>query len=215
MKVHGDYYGTGYAHLEGLTPAPVAHEFLAQLRDDIAHAGFPIQKLVRTAPPLPRPTLQVYGYEHKPLLNFLWGLTPSMCELTQCDLLPSFCYFRAYQAGDVLRVHSDRNSCEHSLSLTLGYSDDKPWAFEISPERIEKAQSIADDFGGKPYSTIMMQPGDAVLYQGVNYRHGRMTSNPNRWSAHIFLHWVDSKGPFKDLAFDGRRAETQLDFTVK
>lgn len=214
MKVDGDYYKDGYAVLHGLAPAPVAHEFLAQLKDDIDHAGFPMQRLVRHAPPLPTPTLQVYGYEHKPLLNFLWGLTPIMCVLTGKNLLPSFCYFRAYQAGDLLNVHSDRDSCEHSLSLTLEYSDNKSWAFEIARDRIEKARPIAKDFGGFPYSTIMMQPGDAVLYQGVNYRHARMTPNPNRWSAHIFLHWVDSEGPFKDLAFDGRASTAPLDFTT-
>jgi hypothetical protein len=40
------------------------------------------------------------------------------------------------------------------------------------------------------------------MYRGVNHRHGRIEPNPNRWSAHLFLHWVDANGPFADQAFD-------------
>src|SRR5690242_5170916 len=31
MRVHGDYYASGYAHLEGLLPIALAQEFLASL----------------------------------------------------------------------------------------------------------------------------------------------------------------------------------------
>ena len=37
---------------------------------------------------------------------------------------------------------------------------------------------------------------------GVNHRHGRLDPNPNSYSAHMFLHWVDSSGPYADHAFD-------------
>jgi hypothetical protein len=47
-----------------------------------------------------------------------------------------------------------------------------------------------------------MQPGDAVAYQGVHYRHARLSPNPNAWSAHLFMGWVDRQGPFKEMAFD-------------
>jgi hypothetical protein len=36
-----------------------------------------------------------------------------------------------------------------------------------------------------------MNVGDAVLYRGVNHRHGRLRPNPNAWSANLFLHWID------------------------
>ena len=42
----------------------------------------------------------------------------------------------------------------------------------------------------------------AVLYRGVQHRHGRIKPNPNRWSAHLFLHWVDRDGPHAAQAFD-------------
>lgn len=212
MKIHGDYENAGYAHLEGLMPAAVAQQLLAQLKDSIDQSGV-AQDMVRAAPPLKRPALELYAYEYLPLLSFLWGLTPTMCAVTRRALLPTYSYFRVYREGDVCRVHSDRTACEHSLSLTLAYSDGKPWAFEIGRARIEQAQSIADDFAESDVSSIVMQPGDAVLYQGVHYRHGRVSPNPNRWSAHMFLHWVDSAGPYRDQAFDGRASHAPVDFS--
>jgi hypothetical protein len=64
---------------------------------------------------------------------------------------------------------------------------------------------LRESFGDEESTALPMAVGDAVLYQGVNYRHGRTTPNPNRWSAHLFLHWVDADGPFRSEAFDANR----------
>jgi len=77
-----------------------------------------------------------------------------------------------------------------------------------------RARPVANDFEADAYSAVEMRPGDAVLYQGVHYRHGRVTPNPNRWSAHMFLHWVDSVGPFKEHAFDGKPLSESVDFQL-
>ena len=58
-----------------------------------------------------------------------------------------------------------------------------------------------------------MEVGDAVLYQGVHHRHGRMSPNPNGWSAHLFLHWVDRDGPHRAHAFDGNAAPAEVNFS--
>ena len=212
MNVRGDYGGAGYAHLEGLMPGEVASQFVVLLKQSIEHSGA-MQSAVRSAPPLKRPALELYAHEYLPLLSFLWGLTPTMCAVTGRELLPTYSYFRVYREGDVCRVHSDRAACEHSLSLTLAYSDGKTWPFEVGRGRVEKAESITDDFAGADFSSIAMRPGDAVLYQGVNFRHGRVSPNPNRWSAHMFLHWVDKAGPYKDEAFDRRAVGEPVDFS--
>jgi len=215
LQAVGDYYGKGYAHLRGLFAPEVADAFLRRLKADMEQARMPMQQFNKMSPILARSAVEIYGYQYKPMLTFLWGLTPTMCELTGRDLLPTYNYFRIYREGDVCKVHSDRPSCEHSLSLTLGYSDGKPWAFEIGDAPIDTALPIKDDFENDAHSTIAMQPGDAVLYQGVRYRHGRVTPNPNVWSAHMFLHWVDREGPYKAHAFDQRDAapaNTKLDF---
>lgn len=212
MKVDGDYYRDGYAHLQGILPTRIAAELLSMVRKDLEHAAAP-KDLVRKLPTLTRPALEFYGPEYKPILGFLWGMTPMMSSLTGKDLLPTFCYFRVYRQGDLLNVHSDRPACEHSLSMTLAYSDGIPWALEFASKRVEAQGSIDPNFGdGKPDAAISMKAGDAVLYQGFNYRHGRTTPNPNRWSAHVFMHWIDSEGPFKAQAFDSEPAAAVPDF---
>ena len=112
------------------------------------------------------------------------------------------------------RVHSDRQSCEHSLSLTLDYSDGEPWPLEVGSVRSTKPSAKVDEgFGDEPHASLSMQVGDAVLYRGVHHRHGRITPNPNAWSAHLFLHWVDRDGPYADHAFDGRKNQAKVNFT--
>ncbi|HYE27990.1 MAG TPA: hypothetical protein VEA61_07135, partial [Allosphingosinicella sp.] len=71
-------------------------------------------------------------------------------------------------------------------------------------------EPCVEDFGDEPYSSIEMQPGDAVLYRGIELRHGRTLPNPNRWSAHLFLFWVERGGEFEQHAFDAERIQSEL-----
>ncbi len=199
MKVNGDYEAGGYAHVEGLIPAEVAGAFLRQIKADLPSLT---SAFLTHAPIIKKTSIDVYAQDYPPMLQFLWGLTPAMRALTGRDLLPTYNYFRLYRKNDICRVHSDREACEHSLSLTLGYSDGQAWPFEIGAEPIAEPGPIENDFVGAPHATFAMQPGDAVLYRGVQHRHGRMTPNPNRWSAHMFLHWIDRDGPHATHAFD-------------
>jgi hypothetical protein len=100
------------------------------------------------------------------------------------------------------------------LSLTLGYADGVPWPLEVARrpiaepyERADTAFTPDEDMAGVP-----MAAGDAVLYQGVHHHHGRTTPNPNRWSAHLFLHWVDRDGPFAEEAFDRQQVPATVEF---
>jgi hypothetical protein len=213
VKVVGNYAEDGYAHLQGLIPPEVAQAFLQGLKQEMGPGAIPLSRVTDHVNLLNRPAFEVYGHHYKPMLYFLWGLTPTMSEIVGRELLPTYDYFRIYRAGDVCRVHCDRYSCEHSLSLTLDYSDGEPWPLEIGKERIEPSSRIDEDFGGEPYGSVDMAVGDAVLYQGVHHRHGRSTPNPNGWSAHLFLHWVDREGPYRDQAFDGQMSPAKVNFT--
>ena len=215
MKVSGDYYGKGYALIEGLIPPELAKVFLNRLKTDMERVRLPLSHFDRTSPILNQSAVEIAGSQYRPMIPFLWGLTPTMSQLTGKELLPTYDYFRIYREGDVCKVHSDRESCEHSLSLTLGYSDGKTWDLALGQDRIDEPGDIAEDFEGKLFSSLPMQPGDAVLYQGVHYRHGRVTPNPNRWSAHLFLHWVDRDGPYAEYAFDKEETVPEtLDFDL-
>jgi hypothetical protein len=213
MKVIGSYEDDGYAHLRGLVPVEVAQAFLQRLKLDIGAAPIPLSRADGHVNLLNRPAFEAYGHLYTPMLYFLWGLTPIMEQVVGRPLLPTYDYLRLYRRGDVCKVHSDRYSCEHSLSLTLGYSDGKPWALEVETERSEPSAKVDEGFADRPRSAVAMAVGDAVLYQGVHHRHGRTVPNPNRWSAHLFLHWVDREGPYRDHAFDRQMKPAPVDFS--
>lgn len=202
MEVVGDYNRDGYALVQGLIPKDVARAFVASIKRDMGDAPIPISRMPQHPAVLKRAAFEVYGHMYKPMNFFLWALTPTISRLTGRDLLPTYDYFRIYRQGDICRVHSDRPSCEHSVSLTLDYSDGMPWDLQVARYKNDTLHPLQEDFGEKEYSSLTMQVGDAVLYQGVNHGHGRITPNPNAWSAHLFLHFVDREGPHREEAFD-------------
>lgn len=214
VQVLGDYLRDGYAHLEGLIGPEVAEAFLRSLKQDMGSGPIPLSRVSKHPNLLRRPAFEIYGYHYSPMLFFLWGLTPIISDIVGRKLLPTYDYFRIYRRRDVCRVHFDRYSCEHSLSLTLGYSDGVPWSLEVGRTAHEQpSAAVEEDFGAEPFGSVRMAVGDAVLYRGVRHRHGRTAPNPNAWSAHLFLHWVEAEGAYRDHAFDGRSDSPPVDFS--
>jgi hypothetical protein len=212
MQVVGSYGEQGYALVEQLIAPEVARAFMAQLKSDLGPAALPVSGIDQFPNLLARPAFEIYGHHYPPMLFFLWGLTPVVQEIVGKHLLPTYDYLRIYREGDVCRVHYDRPSCEHSLSLTLDYSDGVEWPLEVGQDQAAPSSSVAPDFGAERYASLAMKVGDAVLYNGVNHRHGRLQHNPNAWSVHLFLHWVDRDGPYADHAFDRRGVPEKVSF---
>jgi hypothetical protein len=208
------YHRHGYLLLEKLVPGAVATGMLARLRADFSRQGVDLATQEKQGPLLAGPAIEIYGYHYPMFAAFHWGLTATVSALVGVEVLPSYCYFRVYRQGDICRVHGDRPACEHSISLTLGYGDDKPWPLEVARRRIERPYERADEAfaAEEDASAVAMMPGDGVLYQGVHHHHGRTMPNPNRWSAHLFLHWVAKDGPFADQAFDGQKVPDRVEF---
>lgn len=198
-----DYRKQGYAHLPALFPREVLLALYARMQADLKAQGRPLSSFAAQGPLLKRPALEVYAYQYAPLLGFLWGLTPRIAAEVGAELLPTYAYFRAYQHGDVCRIHHDRPACEHSVSLTIAYGEDRPWSLSVQTTPTDTPRpEVTEDFGAEPFGSVAMQPGDGVLYQGTHHRHGRLDANPNSWSAHLFLHWVEKDGRYADHAFD-------------
>jgi hypothetical protein len=216
MSAAEAYRQNGFAHLPGFLPVPVANALLEQVHADVRKLGIDWATLEQQPSVLRRGAPAVHGYHYPPLITFLWGMTPAVSALTGCALIPTYSYLRIYRRGDICRVHADRPPCEHSLSLTLAYGDGVPWPLELGGTALPGPMPhVSDDFGDEPSSAVTMQPGDAVLYQGIHRRHGRTTPNPNGWSAHVFLHWVDPAGLYADQAFEGRTVpEPQRYFSI-
>jgi hypothetical protein len=200
------YRSAGYVLLKDLFPPSVLQAFRSRIQQDLNFHGS--RSFVRGNSLLTKPAIEVYSLEYAPMATFLWGLTPRVSQVAGLEVIPSYAYFRIYQQGDVCRVHSDRQACEHSLSLTVELGDNIPWALSMEKRHLDEPLAAIDpDFGEQPFTTIPMNAGDAVMYRGVNHRHGRLEPNPNSWSAHMFLHWVDPNGPYADHAFDRANIE--------
>lgn len=210
MRIEGDYQADGYATIRGLIPPEVASNLFRQLQMDLEAAGKSFESFAKLHDLSRHQTVDISGHFYRPLATFLWGMTPIISHITGADVLPSYDYFRIYQKDDICRVHADRPSCEHSVSLTLAYSDDQPWPLQVGSARVTSVDPCVEDFGDEPHSSVEMQPGDAVLYRGMDLRHGRTQPNPNRWSAHLFLFWVERDGPFAQHAFDVERLRSEL-----
>ncbi|HEX6742354.1 MAG TPA: hypothetical protein VF079_11245 [Sphingomicrobium sp.] len=194
------YGERGYVLLEQLFPAIVLDVFHGKMQQDLNLKGNPA--FVSQTGLLTKPAIEVYSRQYAPMATFHWALTPTAAEVAGCELIPTYAYFRAYQQGDVCLVHSDRHACEHSLSLVLYLADHKPWALSVEHRRIDQMEPVQPDFGEQAFTALPMRAGDAVMYRGVEHRHGRLEPNPNAWSAHLFMHWVDANGPHADHAFD-------------
>lgn len=210
------YKKRGYAPVQGVISPEVAAVFLSITQKAMGEDRAAQARFTAGMKPLNKPAYDVYSQDYPAALTFLWALTPFVEQAIGKSLLPTYCYFRAYQQGGVCMVHSDRPACEHSMSLALGSSDGLKWPFAIGKRRLSeqeiRAGEILPDFGTDSYSTIHQEPGDAILYQGVHYRHGRLSPNPNRWSAHMFLHWVARDGPYSEHAFDKRNLPASAEF---
>ena len=218
-ELHRRYEDDGYAVVKRAAAPEVAKNLLG-----IIHASMTLKPgLLDTFLSEPRvnamPAYEFYGYRLPAVMAFHWGLTSRISDIAGKELLPTYAFFRVYPKGDRCLVHTDRPSCEHSFSMALGYGDDIVWPLEIGKkfhaEKEAADRGKADDFEDDEYEGVMLEPGDAIVYHGVNYRHGRTIPNPNRWSAHIFLHWVDADGPFKDWAFDRKEFPADTNFEFK
>jgi hypothetical protein len=212
VEVIGDYQGHGYAHVKDLIPTEVARAFVAAFKQDIGEGALSVDGITDFPNLLTRPAFEIYGHFYPPMLFFLWGLTPIVSQIVGRELLPTYDYLRIYREGDICRVHHDRPSCEHSLSLTLDYSDGVAWPLDVETQETQPSAKVCEDFGTNAFGSVSMAVGDAVLYRGVHHRHGRVVPNPNAWSVHLFLHWVDRDGPFRDQAFDGNAPRGKPNF---
>lgn len=107
-------------------------------------------------------------------------------------LLATYSYARLYKKGEELTVHRDRDECEISVTLTLGFSG-KPWAIYMGDNE-DKSEA----------NEILMNVGDAVLYRGNEKWHWREKFEDD-WQAQVFLHYVDANGKYTDHKYDGRQ----------
>ena len=116
----------------------------------------------------------------------LSALDPLLCLFTEkmnqeldLDLVPTYYYQRTYLRGGAMAHHTDRPSCERSVTMNLGQSHSWP-IYIINRET------------GK-HTEFQAEPGDALLYMGCTQEHYR-DSFEGDWYCQLFLHWVERDG---------------------
>lgn len=129
------------------------------------------------------------SYYNIPEMNKLQDeLLPIMEEKTGLKLFKTYNYFRVYKKGDILPSHSDRPSCEISVTLCLGH--DKPWSIFIR----NKEDDIVE---------AKLEPGDGLIYLGCDLQHWRYAFE-GEYCAQIFVHFVDQNGQYASWKDDKR-----------
>jgi predicted 2-oxoglutarate/Fe(II)-dependent dioxygenase YbiX len=134
----------------------------------------------------------IYG---DPVMDkILADFTIPVGENVGLDLHPTYSYARVYQPGEVLERHIDREACEISGTMTLGFDADAVWPIYV-------AQGEEDIAG----SRVDLEVGDLLMYRGNEIPHWRREFK-GEWQCQVFLHYIDKNGPHKDkgLEFDGR-----------
>jgi hypothetical protein len=132
--------------------------------------------------------------------TLLLYLKPKIEELTNKSLIPTYSYYRVYKPGDILEDHDDRESCEISATLTIGFkynnvSDDYRWSLH--------------GYVGDEKRYFKCDVGDAVIYRGIELTHGRdrFDVGEHSYQVQVFLHYVDANGPYaNEFKYDKRPA---------
>jgi hypothetical protein len=123
--------------------------------------------------------------------ELLQQLLPKVQRLTGLKLFPTYSYSRVYSTGAVLKRHTDRYSCEISVTANMGQRTAQAWPIWIENQS-----------GAFP---IAMNPGDAAVYRGIECAHWREPF-AGELVAQVFLHYVDQNGRYADWKFDKRNA---------
>jgi hypothetical protein len=122
----------------------------------------------------------------------LLGCLNSVEQFTGLKLIPTYAYHRLYTQGAELKKHKDRESCEISATICLGYDysnvDNYNWPMFIKKNNKE--------------IPVYLNPGDMLVYKGHEIEHWREPFLGIN-HAQVFLHYNEKNGKFNNL-YDNR-----------
>jgi len=175
-----DYFNSkGVLHFQGLIPLEVS-KFLTHLLAVKGAMG------VGGDPQIPNSKAAGHGeMATETILEMVW---PRLEEALEEELIPTYSYSRLYGNGDELKIHSDRPSCEISVTIQLGRSHHYSWPIYMAGHRYDLAE------------------GDGVVYKGCDLLHWRKPCDgpEDYYSGQVFCHFVRANGPYPEFAGDRR-----------
>ena len=152
-------------------------------------------------------------YEHGDyLMETLMDMsTPVVEQNVQKKLWPTYSYFRIYDKGSDLKIHTDRESCEYTVALCLGADPiDTPYEIFIGEED-ETSDYKYYDLKNRNFNRYRidhkfpMLPNNAVIFKGMDKIHWREICTHDHFIT-VFLHYVDQEGPYKEFKYDKRNS---------
>ena len=136
-----------------------------------------------------------YSLGHSELFDsLLEQLTPHIEKATGLELYPTYAYARWYAPGDELKIHRDRESCEITTTINLGFEGNQ-WPIYMGVD--DQKQN---------FEKVDMNIGDAVIFRGQELYHWREKYTEGQWQAQVFVHYVDKNGPHAEWKYDKRES---------
>jgi len=135
------------------------------------------------------------GYYADPLMEVLLKqCQPAIEQHTGLLLEPTYSFSRVYQEGEELIQHTDRESCEISVTINVACTG------EVWPIWMQYKGNDNDPV------KCMLNPGDAVIYKGCEVIHWRRELPKGQINVQFMLHYVSKNGPYAEYKFDKREA---------
>lgn len=137
-------------------------------------------------------------------------LVPIANQIFDEPLKPSYVFLSMYKNGGICPLHIDRPQCYRTIDYLIRTSQDEPWPIHIGQLMSDiQRQQIDESGNGHPetedqilarieqesWTTVNLQPNDAVCYSGTHqwhYRSQRLVGTADL----VFFHFVPE-------AFDG------------
>ena len=119
--------------------------------------------------------------------NLLVFIKPKVEEAYGKELVPTYSFWRTYYKTQDCPPHTDRPSCEVSVTLCVDASHkENMWSISVDDE------------------TFKLNVGEGVIYKGCEQEHWRHELQYD-WHRQVFLHYIEKDGQFyPEFKYDKR-----------
>lgn len=184
-SIMNNFQNAGYCKVDGLVDAQTIQTISQYFENKIKCVEWVAKAEV------PKGDASKFGYYSDPLIEVMLKQCLTVVEeQTGLELEPTYSYSRVYQEGEELTPHTDRPSCEVSVTINVACTGDV-WPIWMQYEDNDPVK-------------CMLEPGDAVIYKGCEVTHWRRKLPKGIINVQFMLHYVDKNGPYSEYKFDKR-----------